>query len=65
MTHFVGRTQRDPNGLAQLHDIHLPEVSNSVGQWPLRGNICWHPWVVVNLEQEKGYQISHSSARGW
>lgn len=65
VTHFVGRTQRDSNGLAQPHDIHLPEVSNSVGQWPLRGNVCWHPWVMVNLEKERGYQISRSSASSW
>lgn len=65
MTHFVGSTQRDPDELAQLRDTHLPEVSNGVGQWPLRGNVRWHPWVMLNLEQERRYQTSCSLARGW
>lgn len=65
VTHFVGSTQRGPNVLAQLRDTHLPEVSNSVGQGPLCGNVRWHPWVMLNLEEERGYHTSRSSARGW
>lgn len=65
VTHFVAITQRDPNGLAQPRDTHLPEISNSVGQRPLCGNVCWHPWVMLNLEQERGYKTLHSLATGW
>lgn len=43
---------------AQLGDTHLPEVSNSVGQWPLCGNVCWHPWVVLDLGWERGCQTA-------
>lgn len=64
VTHLVGSTQRDPDGLAQLGDAHLPEVSNSVGQRPLRGDVCWHPWVVLDLEQERECQTARSLARG-
>lgn len=64
MTHLVGSTQKDPSGLALLGDTHLPEVSDSVGQWPLCSDVCRHPWVMLNLVWERGCQTACSSGRG-
>lgn len=58
-----GVTQRDPSVLAQLGDAHLPEVSDGVGQRPLRGDIRWHPWVMLDLERERGCHTAWSQAR--
>jgi len=54
----VGSTPKDAEGLAQPGDAHLPEVSDGVGQRPLRGDVRWHPRVVLDLEKERGCQTA-------
>lgn len=50
--------------LAQLGDTHLPEVSDGVGQRPLRGDVSRHPRVVLDLEGEKGVTLRVSGPGG-